>query len=81
MYLKAVNTVVESAGISLRRTKNMKDEKTRLYKITWEDKPDENGNKVWQSIAIRRHSLLQAVKEVCEVFEISEQDIIKIEKI
>lgn len=58
----------------------MNEEKTRLYKITWEDKPDENGNKVWQSTTIRR-SLSQAVKEVCEFFEINEQDIIKIETV
>lgn len=59
----------------------MNEEKTRLYKITWEDKPDENGNKVWQSTTIRRRSLSQAVKEVCEFFEITEQDIIKIETV
>lgn len=70
MYSKSVNTVDEIAGKSLRRTKNMNEEK-----------PDENGNKVWQSIAIRRRSLSQAIKEVCEVFEITEQDIIKIETV
>lgn len=53
----------------------------RLYKITWADKPDKNGDRVLQSTTIRHRSLSQAVKEVCELFEITEQDIIKIETV
>ena len=51
----------------------------RVYAIKWMEQPNEKGERVHNSTTIRRDSLQKAIADVCEFFEIKEEDIINIE--
>lgn len=52
-----------------------------VYKIEWERPADKDGNRLHDYTTIRRDSLLKAIQDVREFFEIKEADIFRIEKI
>lgn len=52
-----------------------------VYKIEWERPADKDGNRIHDYTTIRRDSLLKAIQDVCDFFEIKETDIFRTEKL
>lgn len=53
----------------------------KIYKITWMDTPDKDGNRILQYTTIHRESLTQAIQDTLAFFKITEDDIIQIERL
>ena len=51
----------------------------RIYAIKWMEQPNEKGDRLFNQTTIRRDSLIKAINDVCEFFEIKEEDIIETE--